>query len=103
MNDFSGLFITWTTYGTWLPGDARGWRTRRGGYQLPKPLLAQWCQKQMADEAVLLKPHDRETVEDACREHSVFRGWHLLVVNAKPIMFTWFSWPTTSRKRYATN
>jgi hypothetical protein len=20
-----GYFLTWVTYGTWLPGDARGW------------------------------------------------------------------------------
>ncbi len=33
--DMVGVFITWTTYGTWLPGDARGWRAKVGGYQLP--------------------------------------------------------------------
>ena len=28
-------FITWTTYGTWLPGDDRGWTERGKGSQLP--------------------------------------------------------------------
>ena len=81
--DFHVYFITWTTYGTWLPGDARGWRKRRRGTQIPQPLLEEWCRKQMTGEAVLLQSHDRETVEDACREHCRFRGWHLLAVGAR--------------------
>ena len=75
--------ITWTTYGTWLPGDERGWRKRRVGPQFPRPLLEAWCAKQMTGEAVLLRPHDRETVAAACAEHCQFRGWTLHAVNAR--------------------
>ena len=25
MDDPLAFFLTWTTYGTWLPGDERGW------------------------------------------------------------------------------
>ena len=75
--------ITWTTYGTWLPGDMRGWRKRTGGEQLPRPLLERWCHEQMTGTTVLLQPHDRETVEDACHEHCEFRGWHLFAVSAR--------------------
>ena len=25
MEDPIGFFLTWVTYGTWLPGDSRGW------------------------------------------------------------------------------
>ena len=45
MDDYAGFFITWTTYGTWLPGDARGWRKRIGGEQQPRPLLEAWCRE----------------------------------------------------------
>jgi REP element-mobilizing transposase RayT len=83
MNDTITIFITWTTYGTWLPGDCRGWRKRNGDHQVPQPLLEQWCQKQMKGEAVLLEPHDRNTVEHACRRHCEHRGWHLFAVNAR--------------------
>ncbi len=83
MNDSIAIFITWTTYGTWLPGDSRGWRRRKGGQQLPRLLLEEWCRKQMQGEAVLLKAHDRETVEEACRQHCEHRGWHLFAVNAR--------------------
>ena len=30
-------FLTWPTYGTWLPGDERGWVEYRHGWQLPDP------------------------------------------------------------------
>jgi len=29
------IFSTWTTYGSWLPGDERGWWQRGRGLQLP--------------------------------------------------------------------
>jgi REP element-mobilizing transposase RayT len=83
VNDTKCYFITWTTYGTWLPGDARGWRKRKGGNQLPRPLLEQWCRMQMKGEAVLLEPHDRSTIEAACRRHCEHRGWHLFAVSAR--------------------
>lgn len=83
MSDAIAIFITWTTYGTWMPGDMRGWRKRMSGNQLPRPLLAEWCRNQMKGEVVLLEKHDRETVERACREHCEHRGWHLYAVNAR--------------------
>jgi REP element-mobilizing transposase RayT len=83
MSETAGYFITWTTYGTWMPGDPRGWRKRIGGPQLPCPLLENWCKKQMKGDAVLLRQIDRETVDDACREHCQHRGWDLKAVNAR--------------------
>ena len=83
MNDPIVSLITWTTYGTWLPGDMRGWRKRPGGEQLPRPLLERWCREQMKGDTVLLSVDDRVTVEDACREHCEYRGWHLFAVSAR--------------------
>jgi REP element-mobilizing transposase RayT len=83
MTDTFAVLITWTTYGTWLPGDSRGWRKRVGGHQLPSPLLEAWCRKQMKGQAVLLGAKDREAVESACYEHCRHRGWSLLAVNAR--------------------
>jgi REP element-mobilizing transposase RayT len=77
------MLITWTTYGTWLPGDGRGWRHRQGGIRVPQPLLEQWCRAQMKGEAVLLITQDRVTVEAAIREHCQFRGWVLHAANAR--------------------
>jgi len=83
MNDPLTYFITWTTYGTWMPGDSRGWRKRGAWVKPPRPLLERWCREQMKGDTVLLSPSDRETVENACREHCQFRGWTLLAVNAR--------------------
>ncbi|MFT5304083.1 MAG: hypothetical protein ACI814_004907 [Mariniblastus sp.] len=45
--DLISLFITWTTYGAWLPGDSRGWRKWKAGEQQPQPWLQDWCKQRM--------------------------------------------------------
>ena len=70
MNDPITYFITWTTYGTWLPGDARGWRKTKKGDQSPQPLLEAWCRNQMTDSPVLLNETQRAKVEAVCRKHA---------------------------------
>ena len=82
-SDFVGVFITWTTYGTWLPGDARGWRDSRRGPQLPDPQLELEARSRMKFAEVRLRPNDRVTVEQAIRTHCHHRGWALHAVNAR--------------------
>ena len=81
--DMVGVFITWTTYGTWLPGDARGWRAKSRGNQPPDQELEAECRERMKFDPVLLSPQDRATVELACRSHCNLRGWILHAVNAR--------------------
>ena len=83
MNDSITYFITWTTYGTWLPGDLRGWRKTNKGNQTPQPLLEEWCRNRMFEDAVLLNQTQRDKVEAVCREHANIRGWLLHAVNAR--------------------
>ena len=83
MNDPITYFITWTTYGTWLPGDARGWRKTGKGNQLPQPRLAEWCRSRLSEAPVLLTESQRLKVEVVCREHSQIRGWVLHAVGAR--------------------
>ena len=83
MQDSITSLITWTTYGTWLPGDARGWRNRNDGDRLPRPLLEKWCREKMVGDVVLLSPQDRDSLVAACREHCEFRGWYLFAVSAR--------------------
>ena len=35
MGDPLQLFLTWTTYGSWLPGDGRGWVEKPGRFRQP--------------------------------------------------------------------
>ncbi len=83
MADFSGYFITWTTYGTWLPGDERGWSKRGKEKQESQPALEHWCKNNLVTEIVVLGKADRLTVEDAVREHCKIRNWGLPAVNAR--------------------
>ena len=76
-NDPITLFITWTTYGTWLPGDSRGWRKWKAGQQQPQPLLENWCRDRMKEKPVTLTDTQREAVDKTIREHASIRGWEL--------------------------
>lgn len=83
MNDTLTYFITWTTYGTWLPGDSLGWRKTKNGDQPPQLRLEAWCRDRMSESPVLLNEVQRAKVDNVCREHAEIRGWGLYAVNAR--------------------
>jgi hypothetical protein len=61
-------FITWTTYGTWLPGDARGWvKSGEWGIQSPDPEREREARRLMAESAVILNP---ESTDPGGADHS---------------------------------
>src|SRR5262249_55525728 len=76
--------IVWTTYGTWLPGDWRGW-VRKGisGIQASDPQLEREARKRMVEDTVLLTPGQRAIIEQTVADHCRMRGWHLHAVNAR--------------------
>jgi REP element-mobilizing transposase RayT len=74
--------IVWTTYGTWLPGDARGWVTKKtSGIQEPDPERQQRARANMAEHEVFLTPAQRALVEHTIREHCRIRQWSLHAVH----------------------
>ena len=75
------FFITWTTYGTWLPGDERGWIEYRRGWQLPDPVTKLEAKARMTEDACILDPQERAVVEATIAEHCAKRGWELHAVN----------------------
>lgn len=83
MNDAPTYFITWTTYGTWLPGDARGWRKIKKGTQTPRPKLEAWTRRQLSETHVTLTEAQRRSVEAVCRKHAGLRNWILHAINAR--------------------
>ena len=56
-------FLTWPTYGTWLPGDERGWVEYRHGWQLPDPARKREAQARLTEDACLLDQDQRRFVE----------------------------------------
>jgi len=76
-------FITWTCYGTWLPGDERGWTKWQKGEKVPQPLLADWCRDQMTESPIILDEQQRLIVENTVGRHCNIRGWHLHGMNCR--------------------
>jgi len=78
------FFITWTTYGTWLPGDRRGWAKKKvWGIQKPDPELEQACRERMTEDAVILTWEQRQIVDAVIVEHCRIREWTLHARNVR--------------------
>jgi REP element-mobilizing transposase RayT len=76
--------ITWTTYGTWLPGDRRGWcKKGHAGVKEPDWRVEDEARSRMAQGAVILTDSQRNSIDDTIRTHCVIRGWQLHAVNAR--------------------
>ena len=82
------FFITFRCYGTWLPGDDRGWTDRpvqsrdlslRSGHSGLR-LIAQSA---MAQAPSVLETLHREIVDAAIRDVCVYRGWTLHALNVR--------------------
>jgi REP element-mobilizing transposase RayT len=84
--------LTWTTYGSWLPGDARGFvsevRDEEGNKVLHNepgtpcdadlPSLARYAASRMTEDGILLNRAQAEA--EQLRETAGHRGWRLLAL-----------------------
>jgi REP element-mobilizing transposase RayT len=81
-------FLTWRTYGTWLPGDDRGWVSRdRNSYSepmnWPDSHLANGSRARMVTAPVSLSDPMRERIDSILREACAHRGWALVALNVR--------------------
>jgi REP element-mobilizing transposase RayT len=84
MNDEPlGYFLTWVTYGTWLPGDARGWVEYQRGWKLPDPVRELEATAMMTEDVCLLDEAQCRAVELQIAETCRHRGWQLHAVNCR--------------------
>jgi REP element-mobilizing transposase RayT len=84
MSEPLAYLITWTTYGTWLPGDDRGWVARRTpGIQAPDPARRTAARRNLDGRPIALDPEQRALVETTIRAHCAVRQWSLHAVNAR--------------------
>lgn len=83
MEEPLAFFLTWTTYGTWLPGDDRGWVEKPGQFQEPD------LRRKKAAEALLTEPpcrlddEQRSVVENTLAHHCRIRGWQLRTASCR--------------------
>jgi REP element-mobilizing transposase RayT len=76
-------FITWTCYGTWLPGDERGWTKWHKGMRSSRPQLCEWIRQRLDESPVTLSFPQRVAVGDAISECCRRRGWRLHAANCR--------------------
>jgi REP element-mobilizing transposase RayT len=76
--------IYWTTYGTWLSGDSRGWfKKGHSGIKSPDWRLADQSRESMVDSPVTLTPTQRALIENTILAHCNIRNWFLHAVNTR--------------------
>ena len=80
--------LTWTTYGTWLPGDKRGWVDGHDGawhvpYQEPDSDREQQARSMMTDAPLMLKVEQRRLIEAGIQNACDGQGWELHAVSAR--------------------
>ena len=81
-------FITFRCYGTWLPGDERGWtdrpvQSRELSLRSGHPGLRSIAETAMAQESFVLDTFGREAVDAAIRDVCAHRGWKLHALNVR--------------------
>ena len=71
-----GIMVTWRTYGTWLPGDGRGYVEKGGEVRSGSTNLYSHCASRLEHEPVRLSGDMKRCVNDAiceCLEHQGVR------------------------------
>ena len=85
--DALAYFITFTCYGTWLHGDERGSKHRRGRDDVveiePNSARRQSASERMRSSPVTLDRARRRVVDNAIRETCEFHGWYLRALNVR--------------------
>jgi len=78
------FFLTWTTYGSWLPGDNRGWADSRGHLRAAEPARELQASRLLAESPLTLGVHQQWVVADVIAAHSNIRGWTLHAMSCRP-------------------
>ena len=82
-----GYLLTWTTYGTWLPGDRRGWvdrhRTHGGVVEPPAAPLRVSAHQALAEPPFLMGTQMRRLVEQAIRTICDQRDVHVWALDVR--------------------
>ena len=88
MSEPVGYLLTWTCYGTWLPGDERrSVDKKHNTYGTPRapvdPARVAGARQRQTHRTVVLAEEARAIVADTIAAHCQFRGWALHAVNAR--------------------
>ncbi len=77
-------FISWTTKGSWLHGDSRGWVERgKPGIKTADPERRRRELRTMEADPVFLEPRQRTIAAETIRSHCDVRRWRLHALNVR--------------------
>jgi len=82
MGETYGYMVTWTTYGTWLQGDKRGF-VKKGKVLSGSEGLQQANERRRMEEVVKLKKVESEVVRKAMLEEAVRIGEEILALSLR--------------------
>jgi hypothetical protein len=77
------FFLTWTTYGSWLPGDDRGWADSLGHLRAAEPTRTLQASRLLAERPLALGVHQQSVVADVIAAHCKIRGWTLHAISCR--------------------
>jgi REP element-mobilizing transposase RayT len=84
MRDLLAYHLTWTTYGSWLPGDRRGWvDSKEPGIQRPNEHRERFASERVKSPTIRFDEDQREIVDGAIRSHCDIRRWTLHALNVR--------------------
>lgn len=83
MSEPLAYLLTWTTYGTWLPGDPRFWVKKNGGFQSPDLARERAAAELLKEPTFRLSDQQRQLVEATIAAHCAIRGWRLHAINCR--------------------
>ncbi len=83
MVDPLAYFLTWPTYGTWLPGTESGWVDFKDGWQLPDRTRLRESKCKMTEAPCILQATERLIVTEQVSETCKFRNWTLFAVDCR--------------------
>ena len=82
-DDPLAYLLTWTIYGTWLPGDDRGWIEKQADLRQPDLERQRQAVMLMKELPLTLADDQREIVQSVIRRHCEIRKWQLHAVNCR--------------------
>jgi hypothetical protein len=83
MTESIAYFLTWTAYGSWLPGDSRGWVKWHHGFQDPNPKFEEYARSKLIEPVCQLSKQECRIVEEEIQALCQNRGWFLHAVNCR--------------------
>jgi len=83
MAEPSAIFLTWTTYGSWLPGDQRGWMDRhyKSAIKKSSPQLEASARSMMRESAFILTEDQCKVVRKSIQKTCSLRNWKMYALS----------------------